>query len=846
MFALRQSYRRASRDFAHFSDTAAREFHVEDFWQNYKSRPGTSWAATPVISGDWDGLRSKKATEQVDMFGSWTSSLFGLKPSPAPGPCDGRASTAPPGFRRQRSETVETCYTACSFWHEPTMRSMRGSDSENSTFEELPGFFTASCEFDLERTQLTNCFSWCSFLREAGNSPLVLADPSLLSRIPGLEGLPVMDAALEQYIHTCNKLGVRPRPLPFITGHAPNLLAADQNLTDKDLLSILSLTKEVDLIEEVDLSGNRNLTDAALVPFLPLGMSVGRRGPVHVACETCDELDRTCLTSLNLSFCALGAAALDLLAQLLLKGGFLARGLPQGLGLLNVLDISGVQVPMAAQQRLMVSWPPGPPGPRRGVRVSMAVAPAAFLTNFGLIALGCVLRNLDCLREDDGRAALRLALYVTLPTLVFCTFSSPPQGVSGSSALPFAPVCSLLGFAVAAAGAWLSFAGRKADASRTLLIGMATGVNLAMFAYPIIEGAYGPAGLRIAAIFDLPNMLVNFAYNRAIFATLSTKKRPSPQQLAFTTLLQLLFFPPLAAIWLGLTLRATGVALPAWLMAILGDVAAANKVLVLLALGILLRPRFDAAQREVLLALLTVRYALMLSVAAAVTVAGAAAGVPPTVRAVVVSALCCPIPAVSVQYAAEAGCDSGLAAAMANATNIISFALMFWVAALRDAPPHVLAGCLATGAVISLACARLVGVGSGRFSGLGGAEAGEAGDQARQTGRRALRARPRAGVISGTALGAALVGQATHARFAWPRRHPNLWRANLANLGLGKLRCARTSLQGLFQSQSLEEVDLSWNTFDSAAFSQLGRALSSGSVARLAVAGCSNMTRAVR
>ncbi|CAJ1379709.1 unnamed protein product, partial [Effrenium voratum] len=27
--ALRQSYRRASRDFAHFSDTAAREFHVE-------------------------------------------------------------------------------------------------------------------------------------------------------------------------------------------------------------------------------------------------------------------------------------------------------------------------------------------------------------------------------------------------------------------------------------------------------------------------------------------------------------------------------------------------------------------------------------------------------------------------------------------------------------------------------------------------------------------------------------------------------------------------------------------------------------------------------------------------
>ena len=401
----------------------------------------------------------------------------------------------------------------------------------------------------------------------------------------------------------------------------------------------------------------------------------------------------------------------------------------------------------------------------------MAVAPAAFLTNFGLIALGCLLRNLGCLREDDGRAALRLALYVTLPALVFCTFSSPPQGVSSSGALPFAPVCSLLGFAVATAGAWLSFAGRKADASRTLLIGMATGVNLAMFAYPIIEGAYGPAGLRIAAFFDLPNMLVNFGYNRAMFATLSAETRPSPRQLASTTLRQLLFFPPLAAIWLGLTSRATGVAPPAWLMAILGDVAAANKVLVLLALGILLRPRFDAAQREALLALLTVRYALMLAVAAAVTVAGAAAGVPPTVRAVVVSALCCPIPAVSVQYAAEAGCDSSLAAAMANATNMISFALMFGVAALHDAPPHFLAGYLAAGAVISLVCARLVGVGSGRFSGSGGAaEAGEAGGQAQQTGRGALRARRTRG-LAGAGLAAALVGQATHARFAWPRGH---------------------------------------------------------------------------
>ena len=44
-----------------------------------------------------------------------------------------------------------------------------------------------------------------------------------------------------RYIHACSKLGTRPRPLPFVTGHSPNLHAANHSLTDQDRVRLLGL-----------------------------------------------------------------------------------------------------------------------------------------------------------------------------------------------------------------------------------------------------------------------------------------------------------------------------------------------------------------------------------------------------------------------------------------------------------------------------------------------------------------------------------------------------------------------------------------------------------------------------
>ncbi|CAE7292299.1 ccsA [Symbiodinium natans] len=311
----------------HFATTAAHEFHLEDFWQSYKCRPSTSWASAPVVctaSGTWDlQFRGKRATPRPEIFGSWTSSLFGVRPS-------SRAATAPSGARREYSASIrpQTSFKWSSSF-------LDGGDSTVSVWADVPGQTTISdrrdfdeSDLNLHNMEVSSCFSWCCYLREVVNSPVMLADPTMLDKVDGLDELPVMDAPLEQYLHACSKLGTRPRPLPFVTGHSPNLHAAGHSLTDQDLLSLLTLTRQVELVEEVDLSDNAKLTDVGMLPFL---REVG--------------VKKTCLSLLNLSHCrSLGEASISLLTSIMHQGG---------LGLLWSLDLSGIGLPMGCARPLL-------------------------------------------------------------------------------------------------------------------------------------------------------------------------------------------------------------------------------------------------------------------------------------------------------------------------------------------------------------------------------------------------------------------------------------------------------------------------------------------------------------
>jgi len=77
------------------------------------------------------------------------------------------------------------------------------------------------------------------------------------------------ESKLKQYLLKCEMRGIRPNPLPFVTGHSFKFAAWDKILCDSDLeTATVTLQLMIEGVEEVDLQGNGLLTCKALVPFI--------------------------------------------------------------------------------------------------------------------------------------------------------------------------------------------------------------------------------------------------------------------------------------------------------------------------------------------------------------------------------------------------------------------------------------------------------------------------------------------------------------------------------------------------------------------------------------------------
>ena len=137
-------------------------------------------------------------------------------------------------------------------------------------------------------------------------------------------------APMTRYMTACERGGILPSPLDFITGLSPSLNAVNWALADCDLIPVAAMFRTVPQVFEVDLSGNTLLTDKSVVPLLHKMM----RNP---ACST--------LSCLRLRQCIrLGHPSVELLVSLI--------GSPQGLSTLKVLDMSGIHLPVKSQLEL--------------------------------------------------------------------------------------------------------------------------------------------------------------------------------------------------------------------------------------------------------------------------------------------------------------------------------------------------------------------------------------------------------------------------------------------------------------------------------------------------------------
>ena len=323
-----------------------------------------------------------------------------------------------------------------------------------------------------------------------------------------------------------------------------------------------------------------------------------------------------------------------------------------------------------------------------------------------LIGLGFAARALGGVQREDGAALLRLIFNVTLPAVLLTSFATLPITSGASSAAVVAVSVAHALLLGVASFVW----DRRPPRLAALLAGAAQGVNLGLFTYPLVTGIWGDAGLQTVVCFDLFNQVVLLML---CYLAFFTRAAAAPGASAKRAILRRLANPCFVALYGAVLLRATGTAVPATVMSFSASLAAANRPLALLTLGLLLDLRLPREQLANVAAVLGLRLSVSLAVAsAAVTLLGGV--LLPTALAVVCVALTSPIAMLTMAYAAEFDCDVSLAAMLVNTSNVVSFVILCAILQISMVAPYALAPAAAAGSFVAAVVAVIAYASAGQ------------------------------------------------------------------------------------------------------------------------------------
>lgn len=132
------------------------------------------------------------------------------------------------------------------------------------------------------------------------------------------------------------------------------------------------------------------------------------------------------------------------------------------------------------------------------------------------VAVGYAMRRFGALERADGEVMLRFVVNVTLPAMLLHTLTH--TGALFGPGVPLVWLTAAFATAAVACGGALVYR-RAPRYERGLLLGAMCGANLGTFAFPFVEAVWGAEGLRLAALYDVPNALVVFGAAAAVFAS---------------------------------------------------------------------------------------------------------------------------------------------------------------------------------------------------------------------------------------------------------------------------------------------------------------------------------------
>lgn len=285
-----------------------------------------------------------------------------------------------------------------------------------------------------------------------------------------------------------------------------------------------------------------------------------------------------------------------------------------------------------------------------------------------IIAIGYALKSMGFIQEQDGKSISKFLMHTTFPALVFSTMIR----IEITWDLIYLPLIAMLFGMFLSFTAFHLFKNTEPENRGVMTIGSA-GFNLGIFAYPLIEGIFGIQGLTYAIMFDLGNSVVNFFVNYGMSNYFS--KGPKKDHIAAHIFRRIISLPPLQAMVLGVVFNVLQLQFPVFGLDLISTIAAGNKPIVLLLMGIYFSIRLSKKSYLRVFQVLSLRYFM------GFLVGGLCFYLLPFevgFRNLLLLCLILPVGMTVITYSDELNLNTPLAASLVNISLVISFAIM-WI-----------------------------------------------------------------------------------------------------------------------------------------------------------------------
>lgn len=291
-----------------------------------------------------------------------------------------------------------------------------------------------------------------------------------------------------------------------------------------------------------------------------------------------------------------------------------------------------------------------------------------FGSSLCIIAIGYALKSAGFIQEQDGKSISKFLMHTTFPALVFSTMIR----IEITWDLIYLPLIAMLFGMFLSFTAFHLFKNTEPENRGVMTIGSA-GFNLGIFAYPLIEGIFGIQGLTYAIMFDLGNSVVNFFVNYGMSNYFS--KGPKKDHIAAHIFRRIISLPPLQAMVLGVVFNVLQLQFPVFGLDLISTIAAGNKPIVLLLMGIYFSIRLSKKSYLRVFQVLSLRYFM------GFLVGGLCFYLLPFevgFRNLLLLCLILPVGMTVITYSDELNLNTPLAASLVNISLVISFAIM-WI-----------------------------------------------------------------------------------------------------------------------------------------------------------------------